>query len=539
MTLKESLVDRVVDLEDQIKRMCLIGIALTSERNLKVLLEKIVHEARGFVGADAGSLYIVEHEQLSFEVAQNDSLERAGKMEPFNAFKMPLNEKSIAGYVALRGELLMIGDVYTLPPTVPYQFNRAFDERTGYRSKSILAIPMRDHEEQIIGVLQLLNKLDGNGAVQPFSASDRDISYSLASQAAISINNVRLVKELKTTFNALVTYCGVLVDARSRHTAGHTVRVAEYTMRLADAVTRQQDGPFKEVKLSEDQLEEIYIAAYLHDIGKIGVRETVLDKENKLTKDQLEAIRQRFHYVKERTLRECFERIAREGLGVEGARKTESEAQEKVRQLEDDLKFVEQVYIPTVVADDKAARLQEIAKKRYTDPSGQEQPLITEFEYENLSIRRGSLTSKERKEIEDHVVKSIEILTRIPFPKHLKNVCVYAGGHHEKLDGSGYPNGIKGDALPLQARMIALCDFFDALTAYDRPYKKPVPVERSYSIIEEEGKQNKIDLTLLDLFRKEKLHEGIVEEAAKPPHERKYPDGIQSPFIKQILGKAN
>lgn len=536
--VRSSLVDRVVELEERIKRMVQIGIALTSERNLNLLLEKIVREARSFVGADAGSLYIVESDHLSFEVAQNAWLEKKGKAEPFRAIKIPLNRKSIAGYVALTGELLMIGDVYSLPEGVPYGFNRSFDETSGYRTKSMLVIPMRDHEHNIIGVLQVINKLDESGAVLPFEPSDRDLSYSLASQAAVSINNVRLVRELKTTFNALVTYCGVLVDARSRHTAGHTVRVAEYTMRLARAMNQQKEGPFKDLHFSEDELEEIYIAAYLHDIGKIGVREAVLDKENKLTRDQVEVLKQRFAYIRERIMREHFERLT-DGTDSAGSREAgESELRARIEEVEADLKFLLEVNIPTVVSDDKADRLKEIAAKTYVDPSGQVQPHITPFEFDNLSIRRGSLTSAERKEIEDHVVKSIEILTRIPFPKHLRNVAVYAGAHHEKIDGTGYPRGIRGDELFLQARMIALCDFFDALTAYDRPYKKPVPVDRSYKIIEDEGRQKKVDLDLLELFRGEKLHEGIVEEAAKPPHERKQIAGIESPFINQILAKT-
>ncbi len=500
------------DLESQIARLNKIGIALSSEHNLNRLLEMIVREARGFTNADGGSLYIREGDKLNFIVAQTQSLERRnGKKTEFKSFYLPLTKESIGGYVAITGEVLNIEDAYLIPPTVEYRLNKDFDQRMGYRTKSMLVVPMRDHKDEIIGVLQLINSMDEHGNVVPFRKEYESLILSLASQAAVAIQNARLIDEIRNLFRSLVRYSAKAIDARSPHTAGHSGRVAKYSVRIMEAINEEKEGRFADVHFTPQEIEEMKMAGWLHDIGKIGVREAVLEKENKLTDDQMQVIENRFETIRLleilRAEREKAELLAKGRLTGEAEKTIAERLQARLQELEDDLAFLKRINVPGFLKEEDRERLKTIAEKTYEDLQGEKHFYLTSFEYENLSVIRGNLTEAEYREIQSHVDQTLAILNKIPFTKDLQNIPKYAAVHHEMLDGSGYPRGLKGDQIPLQGRIMAVCDIFDALTAADRPYKKALPLEKSLAILREEAERGRLDRDIVELFIRKKLYE--------------------------------
>ena len=497
-------------LEDQIKKLNAIGIALSSEHDLNRLLELIVQEARGFTNADGGSLYIKENDRLNFVVAQTASLEqRRDHKQAFKSVYLPLTKGSIAGYVAVTGKLLNIQDVYHIPPTVEYRFNKQFDRKTGYRSKSMLVVPMRDHTDEIIGVLQLINSLDGRGEVVPFKPEYEDLVLSLASQAAVAIRNAKLIQEIKNLFRSLVRYSAKAIDARSPHTAGHSGRVAKYCVRLARAVNEETEGRLGKIHFSPEEIEELRMAGWLHDIGKIGVRESVLEKTTKLNEDQMRTIAERFEAIKRARQNEFMQvklQLLMEGNHAVEIERREAELKEELARLDDDLAFLERVNIPGYLEEPDRARLKAIAERTYTNSRGETCYFLTPNEYENLSIVRGNLTPDEYKEIQSHVEHTLSILEKIPFTKDLANIPKHSAAHHEYLDGSGYPRGLKGDEITIQSRIMCIADIYDALSSPDRPYKKAIPLERTLEILREEVRAGKLDGDLVELFIRKKLY---------------------------------
>jgi HD-GYP domain-containing protein (c-di-GMP phosphodiesterase class II) len=510
-------------LQERIRRLNQIGISLSSEHDLNVLLEMIVKEARGFCNADAGSLYLVEDDGLSFEVAQNDTLDRrlGDAKQPFKAFKIPLTTSSLAGYVAVTGNVLNIEDVYQIGEDEEYNFNRDFDNRNDYRTESMLVTPMKDNDREIIGVIQLINAMDEKGRVVPFGAEVEELVLSLASQAAVAINNTNLINQIKDLFESLVQYSATAIDARSPHTAGHSRRVSLLAAKIAQAISDEKEGPFAAVHFTPEQINEIRIAGWLHDIGKIGVREHVLEKADKLTADRMEAIENRFKtFIKDievSALKRLTQAMAVADPDPSEISRIEEDLQEKKGQFSDDLEFIKKVNIPGFLKDEDLARLEGIHDDRYIDSEGREHPFITDFEYKNLSVRKGSLTHDEYMDIQNHVVHTKNILGSISFTKDLANVPLFAAQHHEMLNGKGYPEGLTGDQLPIQSRILAVLDIYEALTASDRPYKKAMPVERAFSILDEFVKDGHLDADVVNLFRDRKLYEGITPPFTEDP----------------------
>lgn len=500
------------NLQSQIARLNQIGIALSSEHNLNKLLELIVTEARRFTVADGGSLYIKEGEKLNFLVAQTESLEARTQQKSFKSFYVPLTKESISGYVATTGKTLNIADVYHIPPTVEYRFNKEFDRRMSYRSKSMLTVPMRDHNDEIIGVLQLVNSLDLDGRVVPFRKEYEALILSLASQAAVAIRNAKLIEDIKSLFRSLVRYSAKAIDSRSPHTAGHSGRVAKYSLRIAQAINEEKDGAFASIKFSPEQLEELRMAGWLHDIGKIGVKESVLEKGTKLNDDQIETVAERFAVIKASLqLEHCRQRSALLQAGnndAEALAEIDRKLAAGLEAAESDLEFLRRINIPEVMQQGDVDRLRAIAERTFIDPCTSEMRYyLTSHEFENLAVLRGNLTAGERKEIQRHVDYTMEILRKIPFTKDLENIPIIAAAHHEMLDGSGYPQGLKGDDIPLQARIMCISDIYDALSSKDRPYKKAMPLEKSLAILQEEAKRGKLDANLIELFIRRKLYE--------------------------------
>ncbi|HQU72511.1 MAG TPA: HD domain-containing phosphohydrolase, partial [Calditrichia bacterium] len=510
-----KLLDRVVKevrlfAEGQIRRvdrLAQVGIALSAEKDIARLLEKIVDEAMGLTHADAGTLYTVdeEHQQLRFEIMKNISMDihlggSSGKevaLPPVPLFKDDSpNYTNVSSFVGLTGEIVNIPDVYDVDK-FDFTGPRKYDSQTGYRTRSMLVIPMKNHENDIIGVLQLLNAIDpASGQPTVFAEEYVDLCAALASQAAIALENVKLIADLKELFEALIKVIATAIDEKSPYTAGHITRVTDLTMMIARTINETGEGPFSAVNFSRDELEELRIAAWMHDVGKITTPEHVIDKSHKLQTvfDRIELVSTRFQLIRQVAENE-FLQLRLDAAENPGAnlKKAEVRHRDRLAQIDEDLAFLVSINTGREFLDDASLeRLTEIAARTYS-VGGKTYPYLTENELQNLSVRRGTLTPQERKVIENHALVSIKILKQLPFPKKMSRVPEYAGGHHEKLDGSGYPFGLTAEQLPLQARIMALADIFEALTAHDRPYKKPMKLSRAVQILASMCEQNHID----------------------------------------------
>ncbi|MBA3539086.1 MAG: GAF domain-containing protein, partial [Deltaproteobacteria bacterium] len=503
-----------------------IGRALSQERDIQSLLAIILRRACEVTNADAGSVYIVEgHNEevaqriLRFAVSQNDSREI-----PSTGFTMNVSSSSIVGSCVLTGDVLNVRDLYGLdePGTGnnPWGFvhDRSFDDKYRYQTRSVLAVPMISARAEVIGVIQLINKRgkgwlqldlpqDFDDGVNPFD--DVSVAYvsALASQAGIALENVLLYEEVKTLFDGFVKAAVTAIESRDPTTSGHSERVAELTVGLAKAVNRADSGMYRETRFSRDDLTQIQYAALLHDFGKVGVREHILVKAKKLYEHERELILQRFQLIKRGFKVEGLERKVQ--YLMESSREQAQEhlasidrnLVDKVAELDDIIKFILTSNEPTVLEQGGFERIATIAGMSFTDDHGTViGPFLNAGEATSLQIRRGSLTEEERLEINSHVVHSYNFLCQIPWSRTLRDVPDIAGGHHEKLDGTGYPRGLKGDAIPIPARMMAIADIYDALTAKDRPYKKAIPVEKALDILSGDVKRGQLDANLFDVF---------------------------------------
>jgi HD-GYP domain-containing protein (c-di-GMP phosphodiesterase class II) len=478
-----------------------ISIALTSETDLNRLLSRIITELRQLTGAQGGSLYLTDKKQLKFEVAQNDALAQSFGSDYlcFKYHELPIDKQSLAGYVALTGDTLNITDVYQLPDSLPYHFDPSYDQRNRYRTQSMLLAPLKDHQKEVVGVLQLINALDDAGNIKAFSLEDETMVLALASQAAVAISNVRLLTTIKNLFEALMIYSVSAIDARSPHTAGHSRRVAAYGLALAEAVNECHQGPCAGISFSELELEELRFSAWLHDIGKIGVPDALLEKKQKLSDCHLEAIRWRF-------------RLAQ----------VQAETDQERAALQEDYEFLEKINCLNYLPTEAPVRLTEIARKRLiledttqsliTSAELQvlRQPLLTSEELTSLLVLHGNLTPQEYAEIQGHALQTLNILEKIPFTKHLSQVPKFAASHHERLDGSGYPFHLTAAGLSYQARILAIADIFDALTAADRPYRSSYDIAKALKVLQEEAAKGKLDKDLVDLFISQRVYDGVI-----------------------------
>jgi len=509
---------------DQSKHLMQIGVALSGEKNINHLLEIIVDEARKLTNADAGTLYIMadNETELQFAIIQNNSLNirMGGTGEAITWPNINLknndgstNKANVSAYAAISGETINIDDVYHAQG-FNFKGTKKFDKNTGYRSQSMLVSPLRNHENDIIGVLQLLNALDpATGEVINFSSESQEIILSLASQAAIALSNSRLIHDLENLLESFIKTIASTIDEKSPYTGGHIRRVAELTMAIADKINETQEGRFAAVKFSDDQLRELRMAAWLHDVGKITTPEYVIDKETKL-----QTVHDRIHEVKMR-----LELIKKDYLPATQSENKEKQADKTTRSADAEIKALDKEYqfLQEVnkggefLNDEMVARVKKIAKRKW-NAEGQIRPLLSEDEVHNLCVRRGTLTEKERTIINNHVLVTHKILTGLPFPKKMRNVAAYAAAHHENIDGSGYPFGLKGDEIPLQSRIIAIVDIFEALTAKDRPYKKGKTLSEALRIMEFMVSDKHIDKDLFEFFIKEKIYADYAKRELTP-----------------------
>ncbi|MEK9672388.1 MAG: HD domain-containing phosphohydrolase [Rhodospirillaceae bacterium] len=560
------------------QRLIDIGIALSAERDINRLMERILLEAKDLTNADGGTLYIkTDDDGLKFEIMRTDSLKIAlggttGKDITFPPIRMfdpetgQPNQKNIASYCALTGESINIKDAYEAE-TFDFSGTKKFDEGTGYRSKSFLTVPLKNSQDEIIGVIQLLNATDKqSGEVIEFSKEIQPLVKALASQAAVALDNQQLVEGQRRLLESFIELIASAIDAKSPYTGGHCQRVPELTKMLAKAAADSADGPFKEFDLTEEQWYELHIGAWLHDCGKVTTPEFVVDKAVKLETiyNRIHEVRMRFEVLKRDAEIQYYKALA-EGKGDPEALKKELDG--KLTQIDDDYEFVAKANVGdefmapedqervkqigsipwTRTLDDRLGlSFEERKRKERTEPipapateylledrddhivyrdalepaSQPDNPFgfklnIPENKYNfgeiyNLCIARGTLTEEERFKINDHIVQTIIMLEQLPFPKHLKRVPEFAGGHHEKMDGTGYPRKLTAEEMSVPAKIMAIADIFEALTAADRPYKEPKKLSASIKIMSFMKKDAHIDGDLFKLF----LTSGVYKEYA-------------------------
>ncbi len=506
-----------------------IGAALSTVRDHAVLLTMILSKARELSRADAGSLYLLdeiegEGQVLRWKLAQNDSIPVS-----FEEKVLPITRRSLAGYVAMTGETLVIDDAYNLPAGAEYTINRSFDEENGYLTKSLLVFPMTNHAGDIIGVLQLINrkrvgapgKLTAKSVpseVIEFDQEIVEIMRALSSQAAVAVENNLLYESIERLFEGFVTAAVTAIEQRDPTTSGHSFRVADLTVELAKVVDRVDRGPYRDVCFTTEQIKELRYASLLHDFGKVGVREQVLVKEKKLYPMQLEMIRGRFDYVMKNLEAEAAKKKldylmknGRDGFDAFAAGVDRDTAAEMER-LQKDFSIIAHSNEPTVLPEGDFQYLQQLATKQFDDLRGERRFLLNPDEARILSIRKGNLDALERGEIESHVTHTFHFLQKIPWTKDLMSVPDIAYAHHEKLPGRGYPRKLTAMDIPVQSRMMTVSDIYDALTAQDRPYKRAVTTERAIDILKMEVNDGLLDHELVDVFVDAKVFEraGVV-----------------------------
>ncbi len=527
ISLIKNFTERQLSLTQKLTR---IGSALSAERNLDALLEMIVAEAMSFTRADGGTLYIMSPDErsIAFKILRTKSLNFAmggtsGKAIPFPPVKLykddgSRNEQQVSAHVALTGLTVNIPDVYEIEG-FDFQGTKGFDKNTGYRSKSMMVVAMRNHEDEIIGVLQLLNAKDAiSGETIAFSSDYQELIESLASQAAVAITNTQLIHDLKALLDSFIQVIASAIDEKSPYTGGHIRRVAELTSQIARGMSDIGEGKFKDFRLNEDEHNELRIAGWMHDIGKITTPEYVVDKSTKLETihDRIHTVITKFELLK----REVEIEFVQQKQKLQSSRfkdkkkrvaELEKQFRERMKQMVDDLAFIKTCNVGGEFMEQaKLDRAKSVAVQKIRI-EGEELPLLTDNEIYNLSIKRGTLTEEERLIIQNHVVLTIKMLQKLPWPKKLSRVTEWAGGHHEKLDGTGYPNGLKAEQLSTPARIMAVADIFEALTAADRPYKAGKKISECMKILGFMVKDGHIDKDIVDFFVKS----GMTQEYAK------------------------
>ncbi len=526
--------DSADDLLQRLEQLNDIGAALSRERDITRLLEHILLAAKAITHADGGTLYrMTENGQsLRFEMLRTDSLNIAMGGTSGSAISFPdlplygeggeQNDSLVAGYAAIHVQTVNIADAYT-EPNFDFSGTRRFDERTGYRSKSFLAVPMKDHEGEVIGVLQLINAQDPRSKeVVPFSTADQSLAESLASQAAIALSNRLLLTQLEELFEAFINLINLAIDEKSPYTGGHCQRVPALTMMLAEAVAATTEGPMAGFRMDDRDRYELKIAGLLHDCGKITTPVHVVDKATKLQTlfDRIDLIDTRFEVLKrdaelqalrqQLALRPCVDPQAEAAVDV-GVRAA-------IEDLDDDREFLRSSNIGGETMSELAQqRVRAIAReRRWCNVEGVESEFLTADELENLSIRAGTLTASERKVINQHIVTTIRMLEQLPWPKYLKNVPEYAGGHHERVDGKGYPKGLARDQMSVQARVMGIADIFEALTATDRPYKSGMKLSQAVATMNKFKANGHIDPDLYDIFVQKGVFRIYAEQFLDP-----------------------
>ena len=518
--------ERSLFLEERIKRLNEIGIALSTESNTNKLFEMILEEARHITHADGRTLYMKDaNGNLKFEIMMTDS--KGTYMGGTSGIDIPIppiplekggepNHSNVCAHVAITGESSNIEDAYK-NEEFNFSGTKAFDSGNDYRSQSFLTVPLKNHENEIIGVMQLLNAKDvKTGETISFSEEMENQIISLASQGAVALTNKRLVEELKTLFESFIQLIATAIDRKSEYTGGHCERVPEITMMLADAVENTTEGTYKDFSMTKDERYELYIAAWLHDCGKVATPVHVVDKATKLETiyDRVENVQTRFEILKRDIEIEFLNtKLALLEKGdIDSVKDAEAKLNLQLAQFADDLAFVEKSNVGgEFMQDADQDRIRQIGEYKW-NYKGETKPFLSELEVRNLTIAKGTLLPEEREIINDHIVITIDMLEKLPYPKNLRNVPEFAGGHHETLDGKGYPKGLTGDQMSVQAKMMAIADIYEALTASDRPYKDGKKLSHAMRILGFMKNDYHIDEELFEIFVKEGVYKKYAEK---------------------------
>jgi HD-GYP domain-containing protein (c-di-GMP phosphodiesterase class II) len=511
-----------------------IGIALSETRDVERLLELILRKAREITAADAGSLYLVEYvggaanngardRRLRFKLTQNDSVQF-----PFSEHTLPLTEESMAGYSALHGEIIELADAYRIPRSQPFRFNSSYDQQAGYHTRSLITLPMKNGKGEVLGVLQLINckrqakAILANAAavrrwVHPFPERAVRLGLSLASQAAVAYENSQLYQDIENLFDGFGKAAVKAIEQRDPTTSGHSQRVCTMTVALAEAIDREPRGPYGDLRFSREQMKELRYAALLHDFGKVGVHEEVLVKAKKMYPLQFVRVLDRFDYIRRdieaRSAQQKLEALTSLSRKEREARLRvlDEEARRLIGELDRFADFIARANEPTILPSGDFELLNQIAQKTYRDPRGTERPYLSSEEVRFLSIPRGSLDAEERRQIESHVVHSFNFLAQIPWTVEFRGIPEIARAHHEKLNGKGYPFGLRSNQIPVQAKMMTICDIFDALSASDRPYKRAVPTDRALDILKLCVRDEEIDAELFRVFLDARIYATVAK----------------------------
>jgi HD-GYP domain-containing protein (c-di-GMP phosphodiesterase class II) len=497
----------------QFRELNRIGIALSAEKDIERLQSFILTSMRQLTHADGASLWLKTEDpggaHLFLASSQNHSIDKS----TYSAFKVPVDEKSVVGYAVSVGASQIYDDAYNPPPGKPVG-GKSFDAQFGYRTKSMLTVPMRNYNNEVVGAVQLINAkrrfetrlttANVDGEVVSFHPDDIEMIESIASQAAVALDNKNLLDSIQALFDGFVQASVTAIEQRDPSTAGHSGRVEALTTSLARAVTGMGAGKYRDVNLTEDQFKELRYACLLHDFGKVGVREHILIKAKKLMPGQLEVIQSRFEFV-ERSVQVKYATEKLEAMRAGRGSATvlseiDKRLEEELAQLNKWMRSISAANEPSVLPEDKASMLEFLSQQTYYDMSGAPHPMLDPQEFRFLSIRKGTLDKEERLEMESHVTHSFHFLRKIPWTPVMRGIPEIAYGHHEKLDGTGYPRRLSGDQIPIQARMMTISDIFDALTAQDRPYKRAVSVDTALDILHSEANEGKLDSDLLDVF---------------------------------------
>jgi HD-GYP domain-containing protein (c-di-GMP phosphodiesterase class II) len=528
MSDSQDFFQEASDRAELIEKLLEIGTALSKTDDLGEVLSLILTKCREITCSDAGSVYLIDRSvdipSLLFKVAQNFSRPNTS----FQEFAMPMTQKSLAGYVAITGNTLNLPDAYETPADAPYQIDRSFDQSIRYRTRSVLALPMQNQRGDTIGVLQLINRKTSADAIvtpenaltvtQPYSKWEERVLKSLASQAAISLERNQLHQSIENLFEGFVKASVQIIEARDPCTSGHSERVANLTVRLSEEVSAVSSGLLAPITFDRHQIQEVRYAALLHDFGKVGVPEAVLVKAKKLYPLQLEVVKHRFALAQRTLEMECAQAKYRHLIAhpnhlirhsdptdsdcfhCQELQRLDAQSTDAIAQLNYYWDILLTANEPRILAEEPLLQLKELAQFTYRDVDGLEKPLITPEEMEQLMVRRGNLTELEREAIQSHVTHTYEFLKRIPWTKELQGVPIIAYGHHEKLDGSGYPRGLNEVEIPVQSQIMAIADIYDALTAGDRPYKRSLAIPSAIQILKQEAEHHKLNTELVLLF---------------------------------------
>ena len=510
---------KIKSLKNRIHRLNEIGMALSTESDTDKLFEMILEEAKNITNADGRTLYSKNEDgNLKFEILRNDSMDTimGGSSNidvPFDPVKLWLddstpNQSNVSAYVALTGKTVNIEDAYK-EEGFDFSGTKSYDSKTGYHSESFLTVPLKNHENEIIGVMQLINARNEDNEVISFDYDMQEQVESLASQGAVALTNKKLVGELKILFEAFIQLIATAIDKKSEYTGGHCSRVPVITMMLADEVAKVTTGKYKDFSMTEEDRYELYIASWLHDCGKVATPPHVVDKGTKLETifDRIELIKTRMEIVKRDIEIDFLKRH------INGALPDfDEEYKNSIKKIDDNIKFIESCNIGgEFMKPDLQQKIVQISKGEVV-LDGKMKNILTENEVRNLNITKGTLLPEERDIINDHISITIDMLEQLPYPNNLKNIPEFAGGHHEKMDGTGYPKGLKADQMSPQAKIMAIADIYEALTAADRPYKEGKKISQAMRIMGFMKNDYHIDEDLFEIFVNSGVYKKYADE---------------------------